>query len=223
MIDTGLGDKLSEKDRNLMRVTPPPGGLAGAVERAGMDPHAITDVILTHLHFDHAGGATRVNDRGNLVPTFAQATYHVQRRALKWAEHAPEKDAKSFHGEDFQALIDAGRLHLLDGAQELFAGISMILSEGHTVAQQLPLIDGDTDGKLLYCADVIPTRHHIRLPWIMGFDLYPLTTLEEKRMVLAQGLAEGWTLFFEHDPQIAACGLDEKDGVVILGEPVAFS
>ena len=220
LVDTGMGDKLSATMADRLRVTPPDGGLYGAVRRAGVDPEAITDVILTHLHFDHAGGAVTRDGSGRCVPTFPNATYHLQRRALKWAGHAPEKDRRSFHDEDYRCLAERGQLHLLDGPQELFEGVDLVISEGHTVGLQLPLIDGGDDGKLLFCGDIIPTRAHLRLPWIMAYDLFPLTTLEEKRLLLAQGLAEGWTLFFEHDPNVAAVGLREEAGVVVAGDEV---
>lgn len=221
LIDTGLSDKLPVQLVDRLHAEPPQGGLRGAIQRAGVDPDSITDVILTHLHFDHAGGAT-TRASGRLMPTFPRATYHVQRRALKWAEHAPEKDRRSYHPEDYEPLATSGVLHLLDGPCELFEGISLVMSEGHTVGLQLPLIDGGDDGKVLYCADIIPTRAHVALTWIMAFDLYPLTTLEEKRLLLAQGIQEGWTLFFEHDPIVQACRLAERDGQVVASEPVAF-
>jgi len=192
-----------------------------ALRNAGVDPDTITDVILTHLHFDHAGGATTEHD-GQYLPTFANATYHLQRRAWKWAEHPTERDSGSFRPADFQALAANGQLHLFDGPLELFPGIGLVVSEGHTVAQQLVLVDGNDDGKLLYCADVVPTRAHLKLAWVMGYDLYPLTTIEEKRMLLAQGLEEGWTIFFEHDPTLTACTLAEKDGNVVVGEELTF-
>lgn len=221
LVDTGFGDKFPEKQRSQFKITQPQGGVREACVTAGVDPSTITDVILTHLHFDHAGGATMAKDDG-YVATFENATYHLQRRAWKWAEHPTERDSGSFRTADFQALANNGQLHLFDGPLELFPGVSLIVSEGHTVAQQLVLIDGDDEGKLLYCADVVPTKAHLRLPWVMGYDLYPLTTLEEKRMLLAQGLEEDWTLFFEHDPNLEACTLAEKDGMVVVGEARSF-
>lgn len=217
LVDTGMGNKLGHKLAQQLRYEPAPGGIRGAVAAAGGHPDEITDVILTHLHYDHAGGATERRENGAVVPTFPRATYHLQRRALKWAGHAPEKDRRSFHSEDYLALQAAGQLHLLDGPTELFEGIELLLSEGHTVALQLPLIDGGSDGKLLFCGDIIPTRAHVQLPWIMAYDLYPLTTLEEKRLLLAQALAESWALFFEHDPEVAACKVLEEEGVVKVG------
>ncbi|MEE8410120.1 MAG: MBL fold metallo-hydrolase [Myxococcota bacterium] len=222
LVDTGIGDKLDAKVAEQLGLEAPEGGLRQAVRRAGVDPDEITDVILTHLHIDHAGGATLVGAGGEIEPTFPGATYHLQRRAYKWAQHPSERDTRSFRQADYASLASLGNLHLFDGPQDLFDGLSLILSEGHTVGQQLPLLDGDDDGKLLFCADIIPTRAHVRLPWIMSFDLYPLTTLEEKRLLLAQGVAEDWTLFLAHDPDVAACKLTEQEGEVIAGEAVAL-
>ncbi len=221
LIDTGIGDKFPEKQKGQFKITQPAGGVREACTKAGIDPSTITDVILTHLHFDHAGGATTAKG-DTYIATFENATYHLQRRAWKWAEHPTERDSGSFRPADFQALANNGQLHLFDGPLELFPGVSLIVSEGHTVAQQLVLIDGDNDGKLLYCGDVVPTKAHLRLPWVMGYDLYPLTTLEEKRMLLAQGLEENWTIFFEHDPSLEACTLAEKDGTVVVGKELTF-
>lgn len=148
LVDTGIGDKFDAKRVGQLGIEPPDGGLPAAVARAGIDPAGISDVIITHLHFDHAGGATQLGGDGRLRPTFPDATYHVQRRALKWAQHATERDAASFRESDFQVLAQRGHLHLLDGPQELFPGVSLLISEGHTVGQQIVLVDGGGDGKL---------------------------------------------------------------------------
>ncbi|MEM6731784.1 MAG: MBL fold metallo-hydrolase [Myxococcota bacterium] len=216
LVDTGIGDKFADKEKAIFDIQLPEGGIKGELKRLGVSAEDITDLIITHLHFDHVGGATEPGDDGAYAPTFPNATVHVQRRMWKWAEHPTEKDAGSFRRDTYEAL--AGRLHLLDGPTELFPGLELIVSEGHTVGQQLPLLDGGDEGKLLYCGDVIPTRAHIRLPWIMGYDLYPLTTLEEKKLLLAQALAENWVLFFEHDYDIAACRLAESKGHVVAGD-----
>lgn len=237
VIDTGIGDKFDAKQNDIYGVEPAP-GIRQALLAEGLDCRAVTDVILTHLHFDHAGGATmkraqsaastptgeasRPTPTVDFEPTFPNATYHVQRRALAWAQHPTEKDRASFRPSDWEPLVREGRLHLINGPGELFEGMSLVLSEGHTVAQQLVLIDGGNDGKLLYCGDVIPTAAHIPLPYIMGYDLYPLTTLDEKRMILAQALEEQWLLFFEHDPKIAAARVAERNGKFVLGEIAEF-
>src|SRR5262249_30880487 len=161
-------------------------------QRLGLDYKSVTDVVLTHLHFDHAGGATTAAAGGGFEATFPNANYYLQRRALSWAEQPTEKDRASFRRDDWEALIAHGRLRLLEGPHELCDGVSLLLSEGHAVAQQLVLVDGEQDGKLLYCGDVIPTRAHIPLPYVMAYDLYPLQTMEEKRALLAQALEEDW-------------------------------
>lgn len=222
LVDTGIGDKFEAKQQAQFKIEAPEGGVRAALQAMGVEPDGITDVVITHLHWDHAGGATERAPDGTYRPTFANATYHVQRRAWKWAEHPTERDAGSFRLADYEPIATSGQLHLLNGPTELFPGVSLILSEGHTVAQQLVLLDGGADGKLLYCGDVIPTHAHLRLAWVMGYDLYPLTTLEEKKLLLAQGLEEGWTLFFEHDPKVAACRLAEEHGAVVVGEEVHF-
>lgn len=224
LVDTGIGNKLLPAEAARLCLKEPEGGLGEAVRRAGVAPEAITDVILTHLHFDHAGGATEAGrDAGEQAhPTFPNATYHLQRRALKWAQHAPEKDALFFYCNDYRSLAASGQLHLLDGPVELYEGINLVLSEGHSVAMQLPLVDGGDDGKLLFAGDLVPTRAHITLPWLMAYDLYPLTSLEEKRLFLAQALEEEWAVFFEHDPETAACRVREEGGTVVPGVTVSL-
>jgi glyoxylase-like metal-dependent hydrolase (beta-lactamase superfamily II) len=221
VVDTGIGEKFSEKQNEIYGVEPFSGGIRGVMQRMGLDYTRVTDVILTHLHFDHAGGATTKGPQG-FEPTFPNADYYLQRRALEWAENPTEKDRASFRVDDWQPLIAAGKLKLLDGPFELVPGVSIVLSEGHAVAQQLVLVDGGSDGKLLYCGDVIPTAAHIPLPYVMAYDLHPLKTLEEKRALLAQALEDDWILYFEHDPNCAAARIIEDNGKFSRGEVVTF-
>jgi glyoxylase-like metal-dependent hydrolase (beta-lactamase superfamily II) len=183
------------------------------LQALGLNAEDITDVVLTHLHFDHAGNVVRHKKTGPELG-FPRATHHVQRRHLKWAEHASERDRVSFRDQDLQLLAKSGRLHLLDGDTEIFEGVDVLVSEGHTIGQQLLRVRGD-DRVLLYCADVIPTTAHLPLAWVMGYDLYPLTTVEEKKTILAQALEEDWILAFEHDPRVLACSLQEQNGRVL--------
>jgi glyoxylase-like metal-dependent hydrolase (beta-lactamase superfamily II) len=223
VVDTGIGDKFSEKQNQIYGVEGFAGGIRGVMERQGLDHRTVTDVILTHLHFDHAGGATqRKADGSGFEPTFPNATYYLQRRALEWAQRPTEKDRASFRSDDWEALLHGECLKLLSDAADICEGVSVVLSEGHAVAQQLVLIDGEDDGKLLYCGDVIPTSAHIPLPYVMSYDLHPLKTLEEKRILLAQALEENWALYFEHDPKIAASRVIEVDGRISAGETLAF-
>ena len=220
LVDDGIGDKWDAKHTQIYAIDRSAGGLDAGLAAAGLSRGDITDVILTHLHFDHAGGTTRRGPDGALELALPNATYHLQRRNWQWAHSPSEKDAGSYLAEDFALLEHAGRLHLIEGEGELFPDLELIVSEGHTVAQQLPRFHGGST-HLTYCGDVIPTRAHVRVPWVMAYDLYPLTTIEEKKMLLAEVLEDDGMLFFEHDPDVAACRLREEDGHPALREAVA--
>jgi len=217
LVDDGMGDKWDAKRADIYAVEGR--DLDAELARHGVARQDVTDVILTHLHFDHAGGTTRRGAGGRLELAFPNATYHLQRRNWQWAHAPSERDAGSFLAENFEALQHSNRLHLLDGEAELFPGLELIVSEGHTVGQQLPRVHGDGT-HLTFCGDVIPTRAHIRVSWVMAYDLQPLTTVEEKKVLLAQALEDDGILFFEHDPDVAACRLGEKEGQPVFREAV---
>ncbi len=162
-----------------------------------------------------------LRDRSVGVLSFPRATYHLQRRNWKWAHHPSDKDAGSFRAENFDLLATSGRLHLLEGQVELLPGIELFVSEGHTVGLQLVRVS-DGDQTLVFCGDLIPTVSHLRSSWVMAYDLYPLTVIEEKRMILAQAAEEKWMLFFEHDPLVAACTVKEQDGQVVVDQVIPF-
>lgn len=210
LIDTGNGGKNDEKFRSIYKIETPGSGLLRALAGAGVGAEEITDVVLTHLHFDHAGGATeRAGEE--VRPAFPRAVYHVQRE--HWdAAHAPtERDRASFLPDDFDPLERGGVIQFTEGDGEILPGVRVEVVHGHTAAMQCPVIsDGNTT--LFYCADLVPMSAHVPLPWIMGYDLRPLVTLEEKRRLMARALEEEWILFFEHDPSVAAGRIirDEK-------------
>jgi glyoxylase-like metal-dependent hydrolase (beta-lactamase superfamily II) len=218
LVDTGIGTQWSQKHRAMYGIDQGAYDLDRELARAGVQREDITDVVLTHLHFDHAGGAVR-SENGKPSLSFPRATYHLQRRNWVWAHHPALKDAGSFRTETYALLERTGRLHLLEGPTELYPGIQLFVSEGHTVGLQLVrVMDGER--ALVYCGDIIPTTAHLRASWIMAYDLYPLTTIEEKNMILAQAVEEGSMLFFEHDPEIAACTVKEQDGEVVVDHVV---
>jgi glyoxylase-like metal-dependent hydrolase (beta-lactamase superfamily II) len=198
LVDTGIGQKWDDKGADMFGVDHTSLELEQSLAARGLGTADITDVLLTHLHFDHAGGATKkVGDA--VVPTFPNATYHVQKANLAWAQAPTDKDRASYRAENFDALLREGVLELLDGPGEWLPGIELILSDGHTRAMQLPHIHGP-EGHVAYCADLIPTSVHVPTPWVMAYDNFPLTTMEEKRAILERATTEDWTLFFEHDP-----------------------
>ena len=207
LIDTGVGgdftekygEKLGPKFREMYAIDPQGNSLQKSLARHGLGPADITDVILTHLHFDHAGGATCWRE-GRLAPTFPNARYYVQKANLETARSPNLRERASYFAANYQPLLDAGVLRLLDGdCVDLLPGISVRVSNGHTQAQQVVLIRGGAKEAMLYCGDVIPTSSHVRLAWVMGYDLNPLLLIDEKRALLAQAAHEGWNLFFEHD------------------------
>lgn len=199
LVDTGMGEKYDVKTRTIYNYDSPDGTLVQALAAAGVTPEEITDVIQTHLHFDHCGGAVTLTADGKYEPTFPKAIYHTQKDNLAWANNPTEKDRASYLKHDWEILSASGMIHEVDGPGELFPGLHLHIFNGHTKAQQLPQI---TDGKqhLFFCADLFPTKTHINVPYIMGYDNFPLTTLEEKKRYLPRMFEESWQLFLEHDP-----------------------
>ena len=198
LVDTGIGQKWDPKEADMYGIDHSKLKLEKGLAERGLGTADITDVFLTHLHFDHAGGATkRVGDE--IVPTFENATYYVQEKNLEWAQNPTPKDRASYLLENFEALLREGVLELTNGPGEWLPGIEIIISNGHTYFMQLPHIHGP-EGHLTYCADIIPTSAHVPVPWVMAYDNFPLQTMEEKEAILDRAEAEDWTIFFEHDP-----------------------
>ena len=202
VVDSGAGDKLGEKMIRNYEIESPP--LRERLLDEGIDPDGVTHAVMTHLHFDHAGGFTWRDGDGSLQLAFPNAVHFVQRRQWRAALEPNEKDRASFFPENYLPVEKEGRLELLDGEAEVAPGVRVIPTDGHTPGHQAVLLEGDGEA-LLYGADLIPLASHVNLPWIMAYDHQPLDTLKEKKRLLERAAAEGWVLFFEHDPRIAAC------------------
>ncbi len=209
LVDTGSGKDWNEKFSKIYRIDHTTHDLFPALESIGLKPDEITDVILTHLHFDHTGGSV-ILDNDKFVPAFPNATYHLQKKQYEWGLDPSKKDGASFIKDRFVPLYDEGILKLYDEETEYDDYIKFILVNGHTFSQQLVKVS-DGSETLLYCADLIPLYTHINLPYIMSYDLQPLKTLEEKSRILRQAVEENWKLFFEHDPELAAITVDKTD------------
>ncbi|MDX2128732.1 MAG: MBL fold metallo-hydrolase [Chloroherpetonaceae bacterium] len=220
LVDTGMGQKWEPKFREMFKVSE--SFLELNLKSHGISPADITDVILTHLHFDHAGGAVKRNEQGSLVPTFPNATYYVQEDNYKWALNPNAREKASYLKENFLPLMEIGILKFTSGEFELFEGVHLIRSEAHTRAQQLVKVT-DEKNSLLYCGDVIPTHAHIPLPWVMGYDLYPLEIMEEKKKLLEQAADEGWVLFFEHEPIKEAATVVKSEKGIISNKHYSFA
>jgi len=216
LIDVGNGSKMNEKLRSIYKIDSQKNDLLSSLRKLNIAPTEVTDVILTHLHFDHCGGSTFRDSDGIVKPTFPNAKYYVQREHWEWAQKPTERDKASFFGDDFLPLQEHGLLQFTEGEGEILPGISCRICNGHTPALQAPLI---SDGKisLFYVADLMPTIAHVQLPWIMGYDLRPLVTLEEKRRILNEAVDSNWTLFFEHDASTQTCKLQRTEkGIVAV-------
>jgi glyoxylase-like metal-dependent hydrolase (beta-lactamase superfamily II) len=217
LVDTGMGRKWDQKRADLYGLDHASHDLERSLAERGLAPEDVTDVFLTHLHFDHAGGATKRLEDGTVAPAFPRARYHLQRSNLELARSPSEKDRASYLEENFGPLLAAGCLELHDGPGEFAPGIEVLVSDGHTTGMQLPRVHGP-EGSVLYCADLVPTAAHVAVPWIMAYDNHPLTVMAEKKQILGRAADEGWILLLEHDPSGPAVRVAATDkGFVAAG------
>jgi glyoxylase-like metal-dependent hydrolase (beta-lactamase superfamily II) len=200
IIDTGMGEKWDEKMKSIYAVEENV-SMQSALDKKGLKVEDITDVILTHLHFDHTGGSTVANN-GKLEPAFPNAKYYVQKQNYDWGINPSQRDKGSYLIENFKPLFEEGVLNFINGNESFDNEIEFIVINGHTFGQQMVKVS-DGSSTILFCADLIPTISHIPLPYIMGYDLQPLVTLEEKKKYLKIAVDENWKLFFGHDPEFA--------------------
>jgi glyoxylase-like metal-dependent hydrolase (beta-lactamase superfamily II) len=222
LVDCGIGNRFDDSQQKIYRHQRREGGMPGALALLGIQPGELTDVVATHLHFDHVGGMLTPDEDGRLVPTFPGATVHVQEDCWEWARNPSIWDQGSFFQGDFSIWEKSLDMRLLHGDAEIAPGVQVRVTCGHTPGQQIVVV-GEGEGSLVYCADLIPTAAHIRLPYIMAYDHRPHETLDEKKVLLARALEENWVLVFEHDPGIPACRLQEKNGKVLPGENVCVN
>jgi glyoxylase-like metal-dependent hydrolase (beta-lactamase superfamily II) len=217
VIDTGLGNKQDDKFRSHFE----PFGSESLLSSLGdemIDTSSITDVILTHLHFDHVGGALYKDEKGNIHPTFPNATYWSNEKQWNWAMNPNPKEAASFLKENFVPLRDMGILQFIDIEQDVqfCDGINIHFTYGHTDAMMLPIIQNKKQ-TFYYCADTLPSSFHIGMPYVMAFDIRPLDSMVEKAALLERTLTADSYVLFEHDPKFEAANLvrDEKNRIVL--------
>lgn len=220
LVDAGAGHTFPPKLQEIYGLDYRHFTLKQSLTEHRLQPEDITDVILTHCHFDHAGGAAERAGEA-LQLTFPNATHYVQDRHWSWAFSPTEKDRGSFLRETLEPLKQSGRLKILPGECELFPGLHLLLSNGHTVGLQMVKIQ-DSANTLFYCSDLMPTAAHVPLPYIMGYDLYPLTTLEEKRRYLSQACDENWLIVLEHDAEVDAIRIEKGDKRMEIREKLAI-
>jgi glyoxylase-like metal-dependent hydrolase (beta-lactamase superfamily II) len=205
LIDTGSGNKETPKFHEIYAIENAGEegrtALEDGLRAAGFSTDDVTLVINTHLHFDHAGGNSWRAPTGEILPTFAKARYVVQGGERAYAEHPNERTSASYFPPNWAPIVASGHFDFVSGEQELVPGITVRPTPGHTPHHQSVILrsGGET---ACFLGDVVPTTHHLPLPWIMGYDVEPLVTLESKRSLLAEALRDDWLLVFEHDAHV---------------------
>jgi glyoxylase-like metal-dependent hydrolase (beta-lactamase superfamily II) len=201
IVDTGIGDKEGAKFREIYAMEQG-GGVVSALAARGIAPEDVTDVIPSHLHFDHAGGGTR-RDGDRVVPTFPRATYHIQRTQLAQARHPNDRDRASFFPENFEPLAREGVLREYDPDAEILPGVFARVTNGHTPGHQMIEVDaGETCA--VFIGETAPFTSHLPVPYVMGYDLLPVVTMEEKKRWFPSWAERGAVLVFDHDAFTAA-------------------
>jgi len=217
LVDCGIGDKQSDKFMGHYYLNGEE-TLEGSLAEAGYTVNDITDLILTHLHFDHAGGAIRWNeDKTDYLPTFPNATYWTSRQQWEWGTHPNNREKASFLKENIFPIEEKGNLMLIEKESVIIPGISVRLFDGHTDGQVIPMIryNGKT---IVYMADLLPSAAHIPLPYVMSYDTRPLITMDEKQKFLNEAADNGYILFFEHDINHECCTVEHTEKGVRMKE-----
>src|SRR5258707_8213077 len=198
LVETGMGNKLSER---MVKFYGQPAQLLTNLAAGGVGPEDIDIVINTHLHFDHCGWNTLRGKDGKVVPTFPRAKYYAPEGEWQYARKPSERDSISYIPENYDPLVESGQMTLLKGGEEIVPGISVKTFPGHTASMQAVIVQ--SGGRTAcYISDLIPTTAHIDIAWGMGFDLYPLQTIESKKQYYAKALAEKWLTVFTHDAKV---------------------
>ena len=221
LVDSGVGDKGDAKFRSIFRIPEDRVTLPEEIRLAGYEPGDVTHVLLSHLHFDHCGWSTR-EEAGRLVPTFPRARYWIERGELEHARSPNPRDRPSYDPRNWEPLFEAGAAELFDDEAEPVAGVRAVKAPGHTRDMCVVLLDGAPAGpqppggagegaqRAIFLADLVPTRAHVATPWVMGYDLYPVTTMETKARWLARAHDEGWLCLFEHEADRPVARLVEE-------------
>lgn len=208
LVDTGIGSTWDEKFLKIYDVQFHNNNLFDELNKVNIKPDEITDVILTHLHFDHTGGSV-IEQNGKMIPAFPNADYHVQKEHFDWALNPSDRDRGSFIKNRFVPLAEEGVLKFIND-KYFDDEIEFIKVYGHTIGMQLIKIF-DSSNTILYCADLVPTSSHVPVPYVMGYDIQPLNTVKEKNELFPMAVEEEWKLIFEHDPKILAATINKTE------------
>jgi glyoxylase-like metal-dependent hydrolase (beta-lactamase superfamily II) len=216
LVETGIGDKLSER---MVKFYGQPAQLIDNLSAAGIAPEDIDIVINTHLHFDHCGWNSRLDKNRKVIPTFPRAKYYAPQGEWQYARRPSERDSISYISENYDPLVASGQMTLLKSGEEIAPGISVKTFPGHT-ASMMGVIVQSAGKTACYISDLIPTTAHIDLTWGMGFDLYPLQTIESKKQYYAQSIPENWLTVFTHDPKTPWAFLEKDAQGKMVAKPV---
>lgn len=220
LLDTGIGNKLDAKKQDIFAIEPPT--LEFSLAALGLTPDDIDHVVLSHCDFDHLGGATKRIEDGTIVPAFPKATYHIHQEEWQDLTHPNLRSKSTYFGENWQALEAAGQVKLISGDGEILPGISTFLTGGHTRGHVVIQITSGGEGAV-YMGDLMPTHHHLNPLWVMAYDNFPMTSIEQRGSWTRTIAERDWWLLFYHDVELGAgrWGVDgEQKAVVRLqGEP----
>lgn len=209
LVETGSGNKWDAK-RTEIYAFESANRLPERLAASGVTPESVDIVLNTHLHFDHCGWNTRIVN-GRAVPTFPNARYITQRGEFEHACSPTERDRASYFPDNFMPMKESGQWQFVEGDAQIVPGVEVFVAPGHNMNMQCVKITGG-GRTVFFLADLVPTAAHVPYPWIMGYDLYPLTTLENKKKWLPKAAREGWTVIFGHEPHTPAAKLHERDG-----------
>lgn len=211
LIETGIGEKWTEKHLKMFDINREKSFAETLFKKTGCQPSDISIVVNTHLHFDHCGGNTIFNEKGEIIPQFPNARYFVSKSELKYAANPTERDRASYMAENWKSLQTSGQLELKPDDYEVVEGLTMRQTRGHNAAMQTACLRRGNE--TLFCfADLVPTRHHLPFAWIMGFDLFPMETLANKKKLLPSAVAENWLCLFYHDFDAPIYRIINKEG-----------
>ncbi len=222
LVDNGSGTKFDDKFEQIYQLDYEHSDLLSSLNEYGFKPEDITDVIFSHLHFDHCGGTTYYDDHGDIQHTFPNATYHVTKKQLETATDPNAREKASFLPDNINPIKNWDKLNLVEKKHTYEDGLEALPVDGHTIGQQLPKISGEQD-TVLFAADLIPTHVHLPLPWVMGYDMYPVTTLDEKERYLDQAVDNNWYLFLEHDADQELVTVKKESGKYAVDKKLTLS
>lgn len=222
LIDNGCGTKFDQKYEKIYQLDHSHSSLQRSLESHGFETGDVTDLIFSHLHFDHCGGTTFYDERGDIRHTFPHATYHVTQKHLDTATHPNAREKASFLPDNIEPIAGWDKLNTVDDHHEYEEGLSALPAHGHTIGQQLPKITVGGQS-IVFVADLFPTHVHLPLPYVMGYDMYPVQTLTEKEQFLEQAVDHNWYLFFEHDTEAEVITVHKEHGRYAVKERLSLN